>query len=101
VQKQLNELGEKLLEILHNEIANLEEKGIGTRDYATILNALEKINQQAGRSAESEWRKQLEEIFEATDAIESLAFDGEADDFERVFGVKLVFDKRKKKLSLA
>jgi len=94
-------LRDELVGILKENIKTLREKGIAARDFSNILSALEKINKQVGDSELEKWRKKLQEVVEASDAIERLAFDGEAADFEKVFGCELIFDSKKKEVVLA
>ena len=88
---------ERLTKLLEDNIGTLEEKGIAARDFSNIPSALEKLSKQRGDSYEEKWRKKLQEVLGASDAIERLALTGEATDFEKKFGCKLIFDKKSKK----
>ena len=96
---EIAELRGELADVLRENILNLREKGIAARDYANILSALQKIDKQSSESYEDRWRKKLQEVIEASDAIERLALRGEAGDFEKKFGCKLIFDSKKKQVS--
>ena len=89
-------LRDELVSILKENITNLREKGIAARDFSNILSAMEKINKQVGESELEKWIKKLQEVVPASDAIERLAFTGEAADFEKEFGCHLIFDSKKK-----
>jgi len=93
---ELIELRDDLRELLKENIANLHAKGIAARDFSNILSAYEKISKQAGESELERWIKKLQEVVPASDAIERLAFTGEAADFEKEFGCHLIFDSKKK-----
>jgi len=87
---------DRLQKTLDKGLTKLEKDGIAARDFSNILSALEKLTKQRGESYEEKWRKKLQEVVTASDAIERLALTGEAADFRKEFGCYLVFDSKKK-----
>jgi hypothetical protein len=92
----LRDFSGDLLEKIKANIDKTLDKGVGGRDLANLIALLEKLVRLTGQDAGDEWRKKLQEVFRASDAIDCLA-SGEAAKFK-----KWVFDrhKRKKKLTL-
>jgi hypothetical protein len=93
----LREFSGSLLEKIKDNIDTTLAKGVGGRDLANLIALLEKLVRLTGQDESTEWRKKLQEVFAASDAIDELA-SGQPAKFK-----KWIFDrhKRKKKLTLA
>ena len=94
--EDLRSLSREILDKIKGSVDGTLKKDLGGRDFTTLLGTLEKLIKMTGEDAGDEWRRKLQEVFAASDAIDRLAA-GEPAKFK-----KWVFDrhKRKKKLML-
>jgi hypothetical protein len=76
------------------------EKQLGGRDLKEMVATLKQLKQIRGEDIADAWVKRLQEVVEASDSIHSLV-SGDASDFESIFGGKVIFDNRKKKISIS
>lgn len=94
--EDLRSLSREILDKIKGSVDGTLKKELGGRDFTQLLSTLEKLVKMTGEDAGDEWRRRLQDVFTASDAIDCLA-SGEAAKFK-----KWVFDrhKRKKKLTL-
>ena len=81
------------------ELYKESDKQLGGRDFKEMVATYKQLKQLRGEDVQDAWVKRLQEVVEASDSIHSLV-SGDASDFERIFGGKLIFDKRKKKMMI-
>jgi hypothetical protein len=82
------------------EIYKKNQKQLGGRDFKEMVATYKQLKQLRGEDVADAWVKRLQEVVEASDSIHNL-LSGDASDFERIFGGKLIFDKRKKKITIS
>ena len=94
--EDLRSLSREILDKIKGSVDGTLKKELGGRDFTQLLATLEKLVKMTGEDAGDVWRRKLQEVFAASDAIDELA-SGQPAKFK-----KWIFDrhKRKKKLTL-
>lgn len=96
------ELQDKAYKVIQRGLDRLAEDGehIGERDLTQLANVYVKLKQAQSEHTQDVWFKRLQELVHASDSIQNLVL-GDPQDFKRVFGARVIFDKGKKKITLS
>jgi len=72
-------------EILVSKMKKLSERDAGYRDLSVLFSAFVKMEKDLGKTAESQWWKDLRDLKEASSGIEELVLDYSDEKYKQFF----------------
>ena len=79
----LETLANDLRGILRENLNEMKGKAIAPQDFARLVSSLQSVYRLVAEKSGDEWMVRLQEVFEASDAIDELAREGQPDRFKK------------------